>query len=57
MNVSPFFLDHGYHMEPLGLAEESWVIITPRSPTQWGKEIVWKLRDALIWAQILMAAA
>ena len=57
MSVSLFFLDHGYHMEPLRLAEKPRAITTPRSPTQRGEEIVRKLHDALTWAQTSMAAA
>ena len=57
MDVSLFFLDHKYHMEPLGLAEELRTIIIPQSPTQRDEEIVWKLYNALTWTQILMAAA
>ena len=36
-------------MESLGLIEKLQAIITSRSPTQRGEEIVRKLRDALTW--------
>lgn len=45
--ISPFFLDHGYHVEPLEL-EESIPSDTPaRTPKAKAEQIVKKLRDAL----------
>ena len=55
--VSPFFLQHGYHIEPLdlqlGLTEEA----VQQSPIQQADAIVQKLRDAHEWAQSAMASA
>ena len=56
IDVSLFFLDHGYYMKSLGLAKKLRTIIIPQSPTQQNEEIVRKLRDTLTWTQISMAA-
>ena len=55
--VSPFFLMHGYHLEPLQLSEAPCDLLDPRSPAQIGESIVKKLADARSWAQMSMAAA
>ena len=55
--ISPFFLDHGYHLEVLDLTEEPRQIGPAKSPMQKGEAIVSKMRDALAWAQSSMAAA
>ncbi|THC87036.1 hypothetical protein EYZ11_013519 [Aspergillus tanneri] len=55
--VSPFFLDHGYHMEPLDLPEAPEVVQSPKTPAQRAEDIVSKLKGALELAQAAMAAA
>jgi len=54
--VSPFFLSHGYHVEPLEVTES---LRTGKgvSPVQRADGIVRKLREATEWAQMAMAAA
>lgn len=53
--VSPFFLMHGYHVEPLVLPEEPQPVRSPQSPVQVADSIVRKLRSAVEWAQSAMA--
>lgn len=55
--VSPFFLSHGYHMEPLHLFEDVDPVDTPRSPVQQADTIVAKIVGATEWAQVAMAVA
>lgn len=55
--VSPFFLQHGYNLEPIQLSEPPRELSTTRSPAQAGENIVKKLADARSWAQMSMAAA
>jgi hypothetical protein len=54
--ISPFFLDHGYHLEVLDLADEPCQSDPAKSPLQKGEVIVSKMKDALAWAQSSMAA-
>jgi hypothetical protein len=54
--VSPFFLDHGYHVEPFAFETEE-LRSTGKSPIQIGESILHKLREARNWAQAAMAAA
>ncbi len=55
--VSPFFLMHGYHVEPLQVEDAPRDISTPRGPIQQGDLIVRQLREAREWAQTAMAVA
>jgi hypothetical protein len=55
--VSPFFLIHGYHVEPLQLAEEPQQSQSARSPVQLADSIVQKLKSAVEWAQLAVAIA
>jgi len=55
--VSPFFLMHGYHVEPLVLPEEPQSVRSPQSPVQTADSIVRKLRSAVEWAQSAMAVS
>jgi transposase InsO family protein len=55
--VSPFFLIHGYHVEPLVLPEEPQSVRSPQSPVQTADSIVRKLRSAVEWAQSAMAVS
>ena len=54
--VSPFFLSHGYHPEPLQLLEELRKSSNPRSPIQQADTIVAKIKEATEWAQLTMTA-
>jgi transposase InsO family protein len=55
--VSPFFLTHGYHVEPLQLTDEPQEVQKALSPVQRADLIVRKLRDAVEWSQTSMAVA
>lgn len=55
--VSPFFLTHGYHCEPLQLHGDLRPIQSTKSPAKIGEDIVRKLQDAREWAQSAMAVA
>ena len=55
--VSPFFLEHGYHIEPLELQLEPPAPSRHRSPIQQAEELVRKLQAAREWAQAAMATA
>jgi hypothetical protein len=55
--VSPFFLEHGWHVEPLDLQLEPTSYTTPRSPIQRADMIVRKLKEARDWAEASMANA
>jgi len=55
--VSPFFLQHGYHVEPIRIDEETLTQDTGESPIQRADRIVRQLRDAAEWAQSAMAVA
>jgi hypothetical protein len=55
--VSPFFLDHGYHVEPLQLEEEVRDIPNANTMRQKGENIVAKLKRALEIAQASLAVA
>ena len=54
--VSPFFLSHGYHVEPFAFEMEE-LRSTGKSPIQIGESILHKLREARNWAQAAMATA
>jgi len=47
MDISLFFLNYKYHMEPLELAKKSRIITISYSPTQQGEEIIQKLYNTL----------
>ena len=55
--VSPFFLAHGYHVEPLQLQEVPRDVREPRGPIQQADAIVRQLQEAREWAQTSMAVA
>jgi len=55
--VSPFFLSHGYHVEPVQLQDEVSEEGGGVSPIQTADDIVRKLRDAREYAQAVMATA
>ncbi|KAK9334874.1 hypothetical protein V1521DRAFT_441577 [Lipomyces starkeyi] len=55
--VSPFFLDHGYHLEPLDIADQSNPAPAPTPASERAKAIVRKLQDALDLAHSAIAAA
>jgi transposase InsO family protein/predicted aspartyl protease len=55
--VSPFFLQHGYHIDPLNLHAELTEEDVRRSPVQKADMIIRKLKDAREWAQSAMASA
>jgi predicted aspartyl protease len=55
--VSPFFLEHGWHIEPLDLHLEPAPNTTRQSPIQRADTIVWQLQAARELAQASMAAA
>ena len=54
--VSPFFLSHGYHVEPFAFETEELRPIG-KSPIQIGEGILHRLREARNWAQAAMATA
>jgi hypothetical protein len=55
--VSPFFLEHGWYIEPLELQLEPTRRTKSQSPIQRADTIVQKLQTAREWAQASMAAA
>ena len=55
--VSPFFLQHSYHIKPLDLQVDLTEEVTRQSPVQQADAIVRKLKDAREWAQSAMASA
>jgi len=55
--VSPFFLEHGWYIEPLELQLEPARRTKSQSPIQRADTIVQKLQTAREWAQASMAAA
>jgi hypothetical protein len=55
--MSPFFLDHGYHVEPLDFDTDPREFGNPRTPAQKAENIVAKLKEALEMAQASMASA
>jgi hypothetical protein len=55
--VSPFFLSHGYHIEPLDLHGDLTKGNDQQSPIAKADAIVRKLKDAQEWAQSAMATA
>ena len=54
--VSPFFLSHGYHMDPLEVTD-SLQTREGHTPIQQAESIVCKLQEATDWAQLAMAVA
>jgi hypothetical protein len=55
--VSPFFLAHGYQLEPFRLFDEPAEPDRIMTPAEKGDAIIAKLRDAVEWAQMAMAGA
>jgi Integrase zinc binding domain/Chromo (CHRromatin Organisation MOdifier) domain len=55
--VSPFFLEHGYHAEPLDIQHNLSYKDDPKSPIQKADAIVQKMKDVREWAQSAMATA
>jgi hypothetical protein len=55
--VSPFFLEHGWHIEPLDLQLDPLPRTTHKSPIQQADTLVRKLQQAREWAQASMAMA
>ena len=57
--VSPFFMSHGYNIEPLELHREidHGDRIVRQSPIAQAEQVIRKLKDAREWAQSAMAAA
>lgn len=55
--VSPFFLQHGYHIDPLNLHADLSDNMMRDSPIQQADRIVQKLKNARQWAEAAMAAA
>jgi len=55
--ISPFFLSHGYDIDPVELRHEAPGNINPRHPRAAAEDTVQKLKDAYNWAQAAMAAA
>jgi hypothetical protein len=51
--TSAFFLSHGYHLEPLQLAEEP----SERYDSPEAEQIAKKIKEATEWTQLMMAAA
>jgi hypothetical protein len=47
MGISPFFLDYGYHLEVLDLADKPRQSNLAKSPMQKGEAIVSKIKDTL----------
>ena len=55
--VSPFFLTHGYHVEPVQVSYDKIGATQGVSPIQRGSQIVAKLKKATEWAQSAIALA
>lgn len=55
--VSPFFLMHGYHIEPVKFTNDEPMPTGVQSPIQQADDIVRKLKQATDWAQAAMAVA
>ncbi len=55
--VSPFFLQHGYHIDPLDLHVDLSDNMTRDSLIQQADKIIRKLKDAREWAEAAMASA
>jgi hypothetical protein len=55
--VSPFFLEHGWHVEPLDLQLEPTNPAARQSPVQQAELIVRRLKEARDWAEASMATA
>ena len=55
--MSPFFLDHGYHLETLDLREPISPPVRPKSMKDIAENIVMKMKGALELAQADLAAA
>jgi hypothetical protein len=56
INMSPFFLDHGYHVKPLDFDTNPREFNNPRTPAQKAENIAAKLKGALEMAQASMAS-
>ncbi len=55
--VSPFFLQHDYHIDPLDLHADLSDNMTRDSPIQQADKIIRKLKDTREWAEAAMATA
>jgi transposase InsO family protein len=56
-NVSPFFLDHGFNLEPWDLPQDLSPDYVGRSPIKQAEAVIAKLRDAEEHAKVAMAAS
>jgi hypothetical protein len=52
MGTSPFFLEHGYHLQPIQLRLPIQNKSTESSPTQVAERIAKKLKDTMDWVQV-----
>src|SRR6185437_9470888 len=57
IGISPFFATHGYEIEPIQVADDIQLREQGRSPIARGEAFVAKLRDAIEWAQAMIASA
>ncbi|KAJ3499591.1 hypothetical protein NLG97_g226 [Lecanicillium saksenae] len=55
--VNPFFLVHGYHVEPVTFTDDEPTSTATQSPIQQADTIMRKLKQATEWAQAAMAVA
>jgi len=56
IGTSPFFIMHGYHVDPINIEEELRTV-DPRTPKEKGEAIVRKLASVTDWAKASMATA
>jgi RNase H-like domain found in reverse transcriptase/Reverse transcriptase (RNA-dependent DNA polymerase)/Integrase zinc binding domain len=54
---SPFFFTHGYHIDPIGLADAGPIQDGLRAPEEAGEAFVNRLKEASDWAQAAIAVA
>ena len=58
INISPFFLTHGYHIDPIQLEESQLrdlgTLTHTTTPIQKAEELVRRMKEAAEWAQIAM---
>lgn len=55
--VSPFFLSHGYHLDPLQISKPLLPYEDRQSPVQKADNIVRRIKEATEWAQTTMAVS
>lgn len=55
-NLSPFFMAHGYHPDPIRLREPARED-TPQSPAQIGEQIAARFQKSIDWAETMMHAS